>query len=227
NADIGYPMAMGWLGATDTMWVADVAYDQVALVDARGKVVKSIEYPSWIHPSWSERRKYPVFGHMEPLAVYRDETMLVIPSRPRSLIDTPGFDRSMTHILRTTWSGAIQRTIAAFPEDKRAVRFHAKGCEYTVNVPFAARSFWNASVDGMRIALLDPGTSAADSGTVRLTTVNDRGDTVFSRTYPQPAVRVQQASIDNLLNSLRSCGSIPVAALRDSVSKRVPQFKSF
>ena len=227
NSDIGYPMAIGWLGATDTMWVADVAYDQLAFVDARGKVVKSIEYPSWIHPSWSERRKYPVFGHMEPVAVYRDETMLVIPSRPRSFIDTPGFDRSMTHILRTTWSGSIQRTIAAFPEDRRAVRLHAKGCEYTVPVPFAARSFWNASVDGMRIALLDPGTSTADSGTVRLTTVNDRGDTVYSRTYPQPAVRVLQASIDNLLNSLKACGSIPVGALRDSVSKRVPQFKSF
>jgi len=59
SSEIGMPMRISWIGQSDTMWVADAAFDgQIVLVDGAGKVFKSLENPSWIHPSWGERRKF-------------------------------------------------------------------------------------------------------------------------------------------------------------------------
>ena len=38
--------------------------------------------------------------------------MLLLPGRERALLDTPGYDRSAPHLLRTSSSGSIQRTVA-------------------------------------------------------------------------------------------------------------------
>jgi hypothetical protein len=227
DAEIGIPSRIGWIAGTRTMWVADQGYHQVALVDSTGKVFKSIEDPSWIHPSWAERRKYPVFATMQVFALYKDESMLLLPGRERALLDTPGYDRSGLHLLRASWSGAIQRTVAMVPETQAAVVLRGKGCEHVATIPFASRPMWSVSADGSRIVIATPGVSLADSGTLRLTVIGERGDTLFSRTLVQPAVRVPQASIDNLLSNQRACGAFSVEAIRDSLSRRVSVFKSF
>src|SRR5215467_2620411 len=50
DAEIGFPVRVGWIGGTRTMWIADQGYRQVALVDSNGKVFKSLEDASWLHP---------------------------------------------------------------------------------------------------------------------------------------------------------------------------------
>jgi hypothetical protein len=227
DVDISYPTRVGWVSATGAMWFNDVGYRQVALVDRTGKVTRSIEFPSWVHPSWSERRKYPVFGYVDTYAVYADESMLVLPSRPRSLIDTPGYDRSATHLLRTSWSGSIQRTVATLPANQGRIELTGKGCNHTVSIPFAARTEWSVSTDGMRISIVQPGTTGPDSGTFRLIALNDRGDTTFARRYPQPAVRMTPESATDFLSHIGGCGNIPVDEIRAQALRQIPEFRSY
>ncbi|HEY9225582.1 MAG TPA: hypothetical protein VIP11_02970 [Gemmatimonadaceae bacterium] len=224
KSEIGAPAAIGWAG--DTMWVADGAFDQIALVDRTGKVLKSIERPTWVHPSWAERRKYPVFSRMLTVGVLGDQTMLVVPARPRSLIDTPGFDRSASYVLRATWDGAIRGTVARLPVDPRMITLRAKGCAHVMNVPFVAAPIWTTSSDGKRVTIVEPGVTAADSGTVRITTISDRGDTVFSKRYPMEMERFPQSAIDNYLSTIGACGSFTASELRDSATRRLSPFKS-
>jgi hypothetical protein len=227
DAEILFPTRVGFIAGTSTVWVADQGYGQIALIDSTGKVFKSIENPSWIHPSWAERRKYPVFASMQALALYKDTTMLMLPGRERALLDTPGYDRSGLHLLRAAWGGSIQRTLAMVPNLEDHVTFLGKNCQHTTSIPFGARTSWAVSVDGSRVVVVTSGTSVADSGTVRVTSIGERGDTVFSRVLPQPAVRVPQETIDNLLSSQRACGTFTLEAVRDSVSRRISAFRSF
>lgn len=227
DAEIGFPARIGWIAGTRTMWIADPAFRQVALVDSNGKVFKSLEDVSWLHPTWAERRKYPIFGSMEAYAVYKDETWLVMPGRARELLATPSFDRSGTHLLRASWSGSIQRNVAMLPAYRSDVALHGKNCERVTAIPFAARMMWTVSSDGSRILIATPGSTPADSGTIRVTAVGERGDTIFSRVIAQPAVRVPQADIDNLMSIQRACGGYTVEAVRDSLAQRITPFKSF
>ena len=228
DAEILYPSRIGWINGTSTMWVSDPGYSQVALVDARGKVTKSIETPSWLHPHWADRRRFPVFAAMEPLAMYRDSSMLVMPFRERSFLDTPGYDHSVQHLLRVSWSGAIQKDIAALPLQQGSITASGPGgSEHTVVIPFAAHTLMATSSDGMRVVIATPGVATSDSGTIRVTALDDRGDTVFSRRYPQPVARIPQAAIDRFLGNVRAFGSSSAEQLRTAAAAQIPTFRSF
>ncbi|HEX3867022.1 MAG TPA: hypothetical protein VHV78_09725, partial [Gemmatimonadaceae bacterium] len=178
DADVGVADRLGWIGGTTAMWISDPMYRQIAVVDEHGTVTKSIERPSWIHPSWSDRRRYPLFASSDPLAVYADETMLVSPGHQRSIISTPTYDASLTHMLRTTVSGSIRRTVATVPADDRQVDVHVqrvggRGPGRPFFLPFYARPVSSVSPDGMRIAVASYGVTTADSGTVGVTMLTD------------------------------------------------------
>jgi hypothetical protein len=227
SSEIGAPMAINWVGQSDTMWVADASFDgQIVLVGPNGNVFKSLEKPTWIHPSWAERRKFPVFGRMDLLAVGSDQTMLIIPSRPKSLLDTPGYDRSSTQILRATWDGAIRGSVAKLPSSNRAVELNANGCRHVIQVPFAAPALWAISPDGSRIAMISTVGANGDSGAVRLTMLNEKSETVFARDLPITLERVQQQKVDEFLNGINACGKFTGDQLRDSVRSRVAKFTS-
>jgi len=227
NGDIGWINRVGLVG--NALWLSDPRYGQVVLIDVKGHVARTIENPSWVHPRWAERRKYPLFAAMDAMALYPDSSMLVLPLRPRSVLDTPGFDRSHTHLLRISAGGAIQRTVAKYdPDEGRGVTFKGDGrSTHTVPVPFFARSYRIISADGRRIAIVAPGTTEADSGTFRVTMLNENGDTVFRRRYPQPAVRVNKASVDSVLSRTRGIVGISAEQVRAKLARNVPAFRSF
>jgi len=177
DPEIRYAYAYGWVGKT--MWVYDPQSSQIALVDPQLKVTKSLEIPSWIRPSWADRRKYPVFGRMNAMAVYPDGSWLVAPSNPKSLVDTPDYDKTMTYLVRIAESGTIQRTVARvawLPYLPRGGRPES-GAKQGLSRNFG---FWNASADGSRILLAAPSSAAGDSNHV-LTLINEKGDTLYSR----------------------------------------------
>ena len=227
DADILFPLHLGVIAGTSTAWIDDPGFRQVALVDAAGNVVKSVESSTWIHPHWADRRAFPVFSRMEAVAVYPDTTMLIVPQRPRSLLDTPGYDRSQSRLLRISWGGTIQRSVAVLPPEPGRLTLAAKGCDHVIMLPYAPRPTWAVSADGKRVVIAIPGVSPSDSGTVRVVALNDRGDTVFSKRIAQPAVRVPKEQIENLLNRTRACGSIAAEQVRDSITHRTPPFRSF
>lgn len=227
DADILYPQRVGFIAGTNTAWIDDPGFSQVALVDAAGNVAKSIESSTWIHPHWKDRRAFPVFSRMETVAVYPDTTMLIVPERPRSLIDTPAYDRSQPRLLRVSWSGTIQRSVALLPKERGRIVLEGKDCDRAILLPFAPRPTWAVSPDGKRIVIATPGVSSSDSGTVRVVALDDRGDTVFTRRIAQPAIRVPKEAVDNLLNRTRACGSITVDQIRDSITRQTPAFRSY
>ena len=158
SAEIMYPSRVGWVDGTTTMWINDPGYRQIVLVDGRGRISKSIEYPSWLHPHWADRRAYPVFAAMEPMAVYADSSMLVLPLRERSLIDTPGYDHSVQHLLRVSRNGAIERAVATLPLEQGRVVARGPGAgERIINIPFAAKTIFATSSDGRQLVFLVAG----------------------------------------------------------------------
>ncbi len=52
--EVGEVTAVGW--DANGVWVSDAAWEQVALLDQYGNVDKSIEIPSWVRPSFANRK---------------------------------------------------------------------------------------------------------------------------------------------------------------------------
>ncbi len=176
DPEIRYAERFGWVGKM--MWVWDPPSQQIALVDPQLKVTKSLEIPAWIRPTWADRRKYPVFSRMNPLALYPDGSWLVGPTNPKSLVDTPDYDKSKTYLVRIAESGSIQRTIAKVPWLPNAPRGGPP--EKGKQVSPRNFAFWSASADGSRILFGIPSTAAGDTNHV-LTLINEKGDTIYSR----------------------------------------------
>lgn len=194
DQDIRSVQRVGFAG--QTLWVSDRGFDQVALVDAHGKVTKSLARPSFVHPSFADKRKYPVFGRFDMLGLYADGTWLVRPGDEHSLVDTPEFDSTQTYLVRMAESGTIDRTIARVPADP-VVSLRAPGRNAQFPVPFANRALWAVSSDGMRVATVVAALRGKDSATYRVTTVNERGDTMFAKVFAFTPQVVSKAMRDS------------------------------
>lgn len=226
DGDIGWWERSGWMGST--FWIGDMRFRQVALLDQHARVAKTIPNPSWVHPHWADRRKYPLFASLSVLAVYPDSTMLVRPQKPRTLLDTPGFNKQQTHLLRIDKDGAIVKDVAAFDDElNRLVLQGISRSEHVMTIPFFGQKFWQVSSDGKRIVFVTPGRTVADSGTFRVTALNENGDTVFTRTFASPAVRVNKKSVDSVLAAVKSFGDNSAEQIRAKLSKQIPEFQSF
>ena len=114
------------------------------------------------------------------------------------------------------------------PDEARGVTLKVGGrYEHTMSVPFFARTYRIISADGRRIAIVAPGTTEADSGTFRVTMLDENGDTVYRRRYPQPAVRVNKASVDSMLSRTKAIVGISADEVRSKIAGKVPAFRSF
>jgi hypothetical protein len=193
DPEITYISAFGWVG--NTMWVHDQRTSSIALVDPQLKVTKSLEVPDWVRPTWADRKKYPVFGRLEPLALYPDGSWLVVPGNEKSLVDTPEYDKTMRYFLRINENGSIQRTIARarVPSKEGSPRGSAMGPYAPPRGSLKAMSFYNISSDGHRLVIGTPAAAERDS-THTVTMVSEKGDTLYSRVIQLPspimAVRV-------------------------------------
>jgi hypothetical protein len=226
DGDIGWMENAGWTGST--FWINDTRFQQVALLDANGKLVRTIPNPSWVHPHWADRRRYPLFASMMVLAVYADGSMLVRPGRPRTLLDTPGFDKTATHLMRVDKDGAIERHIATFTDDDGGLWLRSGArAEHIMQPPVVSRSFWRVSADGKRIVFVKPGATEAESGHFRVTALDERGDTLFNRTYDMPAVRVDKKSVDSALAAVQAFGDQTADEIRTKLRAKIPAFRSF
>lgn len=224
KSDISVINNTGWVG--DSMWIADTGFDQLAVIDSSGRLVRSIERPSWVRPFWRDRRKYPLFRGLNWQALYPDGTMLVIPLSPRALFDSPVYDRSKMHLLRVNADGKILRTVARVPAGETRLQLR-DGMERTqIGVPFFAKTSWKVSEDGQRIAIVRPLTTASDSGAFRVTTLNANGDTLFSRRYSVETRRVPTDEVEKTLATVKPFGRYSAEWIRDTLRKQVPVFES-
>ncbi len=226
DADIAWPERIGRLGTG--FWITDPFNKQVALFSRDAKLIGAIPHPTWVHPKWSERRQFPIFASMDVLAVYPDSQLLIRPTRPRTLLDTPAYDRKIAHLLRIKPDGQIQREIARFDEHANNLLLRGSNSEeHVMPVPYGARQLWSTNNDASRVAVVLPGVVAADSGTFRVISIDARGDTVFSRRYPMATVRVTPAQVDSVLKSVRAYGATPTDSVRARLRRKIPQYRSY
>jgi hypothetical protein len=225
NDEIAQVTRLGWIGAA--MWIGDEGFEHVAVVDANGVVTRSIGQPAFVKPTWADRRKYPVFSTMDAYAVYSDNTLLVRPYNATSVMNTPEYVDSLDYFLRVSEHGSIQKEIARVPRAAFMGVTLQSGRSWRGAVPFASRPFVAVSPDGMRIATLVVGGRGADSLQFRITSVNERGDTVFRRSYPFTPVPVAQDSLKRALSRIASLAggrANQTAAVDSALRGKVPAF---
>jgi hypothetical protein len=223
NGDVFYVTQWGWVG--DSVWLLDPFYKQVAIVGAKGTLAKSISWPTWVRPFWSDRRKYPLFSSVLAWhAAYPDATLLVEPTQPRHLLDTPQYDPDQRMLVRIDGDGRILKTIARIPAMEGRFQLRSGTEKQWVTVPNFAKAIWKASTDGRRIAVVSP--ISSDSGAFRITAIDENGDTVFSRRYAVEAARIAKERIDTILAAQKEFGRYTAAQVRDTVRKLFPAFYS-
>jgi hypothetical protein len=219
DSDIRWVTRMGWSGST--LWVADPGFNQLALIDRNGKITKSLEYPSWVRPAWADRRKFPVFADVEPFALYSDGTWLVRPSRERSLVSTPDYDKSVGYLMRIAENGSVLKVIARIPRDERRIDVRFNNSSLPAIYP--PLTLWDVAADGAHIVVVATSLSGPDSATYRVTALGAQGDTVFNRRFPFTPAPMSKQSVDSVRARLnRSLGARSGPDLSESMVKQLP-----
>ncbi len=232
-------LAIGWghdaeirtvdrIGWTDTqLWIGDRGFRQMALVDRAGRVTKSIENPPFARPRLSERRRYPIFVDVDPLARYPDGSLLVRPLTEKNVFDTPEFDSTATHLLRVSADGIIAASVATYPPDASVPLRGARGA-VQVAVPIQNRTLWSVSPDGNRIVLVSAAMTGKDGASIRIVMLNERGDTVFTRRMPFTPAMLAAKARDSVLNgAVARRANVPAQVddqLRAALAGRMPPF---
>jgi hypothetical protein len=222
NREVVYMTQWGWVG--DSIWILDPFLKQVAFVGAAGNVTKSVGFPSWVRPFWRDRRKYPLFANMTWYAAYPDATLLVEPTQPRRLLDTPGYDPDQRMLVRIDGDGRIVRSVARMPRMDGRFQLRSGTERQWITVPNYPKSLWSVSNDGRRVAVVSP--APADSGAFTITSVNEDGDTLFSKRFVIPAARIARSRVDSLLAGQRAFGRYTLEQVRDTVRTLIPAFYS-
>jgi hypothetical protein len=220
DLEIRFVNRIGWTGTQ--LWVSDRGYEQIALIDERGKVTKSLETPAFARPTLSDRKKYPVLTSMDPLARYADGSMLVRPVDKANVFETPEFDSTSTSLLRVSSGGIIQGVIATYPADP-AVSFDVGGETHRRPIPMHPRTAWNVSPDGMRLVFISTALTGADSGTFRVVTLNERGDTVYAKRFPFSAMPVSQWQKDSALARVPAVRGVAIQQVRFALGPKMPK----
>jgi len=220
DPDIRTVTRLAWSGSTPI--VVDPAFQQVALLDRTGKVTKSLEMPSMVRPSWSDRHKYPIFSRFETFAVYPNGDWLVRAAEAKTFMATPDYDSSYTYFMRTDENGSIQRSLARVPKTDGVIDRRSGQSRFVYRVPFAPRTLWDVSSDGSRIAIVSQAVRGADSATYRVTVIGEKGDTVFSKKFPATLIAVSKKSVDSALARVRGSRDFAVEQLRGVVGKEIP-----
>jgi hypothetical protein len=125
--------------------------------------------------------------------------------------------------MRVSPSGTIQRVTTTFPfppvisltEGDRHIR---------IEPYFPNRVLSTVSLDGMRITTVFAHMAGADSATYRVTAINERGDTVFSKRFSYNPEPITKAKRDSALVHVGNVNNGGFANLRAEVEKRVPPF---
>ena len=221
DGDLRWISRAGWSG--NTLWLADPGFSQLALIDRAGKITKSLEYPAWVRPAWADRRKYPVFAGIEPFALYPDGSWLVRPSRERSVVSTPEYDKTHSYLMRISENGSVQRVVARLPRDDIRMAFRFANTPISSPLVIPPLTMWDVSPDGARVVVVATSLSGADSASYRVTALGALGDTIYSRRIPFAPVPMTKATIDSIRTRFERAGTGRQANdARDAAMKNLP-----
>jgi len=203
DGEVGDVAALGWRGSQ--VWISDRRFSQIALID-NGAVTKSLELPSWVRPTWTNRKSFPVFGSMDVYALMGDGSMIVMPRRPHALVGTVGYDSTMQYVVHVTENGIIDRPItklASFDLAFRAgmARAYSDRSDTRPSTWPLPSEYWprlRVSPDGMRTVTVTVDTTHAVSDTIIVAAMNEKGETVYVRKFGFPRKTFSQAELDSI-----------------------------
>jgi hypothetical protein len=221
DSDVRWVSRLGWSGSA--LVAIDPGFRQIALLDRAGKVTKSLEYPSMIRPSWSDRHKYPLFSRYDVFALYPNGDWLVRPAEPKELMSTKEYDSTYSYFMRTNENGSIQRVIGRMRRNEGVLERRSGGSRWVYRVPFFPRTMWDIASDASRIAIVSQALKGADSASYRVTVLGEKGDTVFSKKFPTTLTAIPKKTVDSAV--ARVSGSIrdhPLDELRGLVAREIP-----
>jgi hypothetical protein len=203
EGEVGDVAALGWRGSQ--VWISDRRFSQIALIE-NGIVTKSLELPTWVRPTWTNRKSFPVFGLVEVYALLGDGSMMVVPSRPHALVGTVGYDSTKQYVLHVTENGIIDRTVTKLPSfdvARRAAmaRAFANQSDNRPSIWPLPAEYWprlRVSPDGMRTVTVTVDTTHAVSDTIVVAAVNEKGGPVYVRKFGFPRKTYTQSEIDSI-----------------------------
>jgi hypothetical protein len=125
--------------------------------------------------------------------------------------------------MRANENGSIQRVLGRVPRTEGVIERRSGQSRWVNRVPFAARTIWDVSADGSRIAIVSQKVRGPDSASYRVTVLGEKGDTVFSKKFSTTLTVVPKKSIDSALARVSSgFRNYPVEELRALVAKEIP-----
>lgn len=182
----------GWRG--DTLWIGDVSAKRTTYVHPDRSLVRTALWPSGIEFDSAATGPSPTFFWVPPAAIYPDgsqltEPMLAVGSAPALWLGPE--DHSIPLVLVTA-GGSFMAVAARIPGHSCTVRYGDRVSSGSATIPFCARPAHAVSATGSRVAIALPPARDSDADTYRVVAANDRGDTLFTRSYrftPQPIPR--------------------------------------
>ena len=194
RSEVGEVTAVGW-DKNNEMWVSDAAWGQIALLDQYGNVTKSLELPSFVRPTFANRKSFPVFESMRVFARYPDGSMLVVPRGAMPITGASTYDPDYNYLMKINEDGIIQRLIVKYLSAN--LRRKDGDREFFFQNPLNQVAV-RVSTDGQRVVLFNIDTSAAKTDTVVLRALNDKGDTVWTTKFAYPALKYTETQIDSI-----------------------------
>lgn len=210
---------LGFLGRiADSLWVPDMNLRRVTLFSADRRYLGSRMLPSALVFK-SQDGTQVTFSSPYPRAIYPDGSLLVRgsggratnaswPPRPHAAGEYP--------YLRSSEDGAVERIIGW-----AASSWFCDGPPITI--PFCAEPLEAIASDGKLIAGATTNVLASGAGRVRITMLNDDGDTVFARTIEVSLERIPREVRDSVRRAKARNASSP--ALRSAIMDMdIPDF---
>lgn len=210
--EFGLPAKLGWRG--DTLWVLDGSRHAISMFGPGGEYVGSV---SFLTPSGSD-----LLRHFSPGTLLADGSVLSIPPTPSQFI-ADGLVRFLP-IIRLDRDGVVLDTISQLSvrNSSLTVRSPApwRGSMHS-RQPLSDAPLHVVTRDGTALLLVDRSTTETPGpARFRITKVDPRGDTIYSRDYAYSPRPIPPAWVDSLLDSqvARSAERFPSpAAAREAV----------
>lgn len=207
----------GWIG--DTLWVNDISAHRLTLIAPERTLVRTVPWPTSVSAAGEDSGRAPRFIFVVPWAIYPDGSLLAYASLAT---DSPrpewmGPDRQGMPAIRVTRDGMLTRIVAwRESRDDCSVPVHMPGGRGSAGIPFCAQPLIDLARDGSRMAQATIVQPSRGPGSYRVTVVDARGDTTFSRSYPFTPVSITRKVADSVIaaRAARAPGPAYAAAIR-------------
>ncbi len=212
----------GWIG--DTVWVNDPILHRATLISLKPAAIRTVSMSTDLTLSSGDAGPFAAAGGVLlpfPWGMYADGTTLLFsimgPDAPMPADWHRPADASGV-LVHVAASGVLKNVVAWIPG--------SGGCSVTITktanfgLPFCAPPMQTPSADGRWVGVGRAATRGLDSGMIMVTSVGERGDTVFSRKYPYAGIAVPQHDVDSAIQ-------FRVASVRTRIPEAVPILQAY